>query len=43
MVTEAAKELPSAFCLFESLSNPGKGRMRAIKRMHSFLDQVSEM
>jgi hypothetical protein len=43
MVAKMAKELLRAFRLFESLSNPGKHRMRAIKRMSSSSDQVPQI
>jgi hypothetical protein len=39
---ENGKRALETFCWFQSLSNPGKRRMRAIKRMSSS-DQVSEV
>jgi hypothetical protein len=43
MVVKTAKELLETFRRFQSLSNPGKRRMRAIKRMSSSSEQFSQL
>jgi hypothetical protein len=43
LVIKTARELLKEFHLFESLSNRGKRRMRAIKRMFYSSDHVSQV
>jgi hypothetical protein len=43
MVVKTAKEVLKTFLLFEFLSNSGKRRMRAIKRMFPSSDPLSEV